>query len=88
MSKEKKPSVEVFVDCPHCQSELRIKVFKKRVGAPEPAEYDLTTDVFVVKQGKLFEAGQKRVAQVDAARIEVRASCAGGPTLKLSYAAS
>ena len=58
MAKVKKPTVTVFVDCPHCKSELEIKVFKKRVGTPEPAEYDITTNVRVVKQGKLFETGK------------------------------
>ena len=47
MAKQKKPNVTVFVDCPCCQSELKIEVYKKRVGTPEPAEYDVTTTVRV-----------------------------------------
>ena len=63
MSKPRKPTVTVFVDCPHCKSELKIEVFKKKIGAPEPAEYDITTTVRVVKQGRLFDSGSLSAAK-------------------------
>ena len=66
MPKEKKPTVTVFVDCPHCQSELKIAVYKKRLGEPLPAEYDITTNVTVEKQGKLFDTGGKKKAKAAA----------------------
>ena len=62
--KPKKPTVEVFVDCPHCESELKIDVYKTRIGEPDPVEYDITTSVHVEKQGRLFDAGQQHKVKV------------------------
>ena len=62
----KKPTVTVFVDCPCCKAELKVDVWKRRVGTPDPAEYDINTLVDVVKQGKLFEGADKPAADAAA----------------------
>jgi len=59
MAKAKKATVTVNVECPCCKSELKVDVFKKRIGPVEPAEYEVTTDVEVEKQGQLFKGKQR-----------------------------
>jgi len=51
---DKKPSVDVTIDCPSCKALLNVKVYKTRIGEPEPVEYDIETVVSVDEQGRLF----------------------------------
>jgi hypothetical protein len=60
MAKSKKPYIKIEkIECPKCQSELEISVFRTKVNDPEPSEYEIKTEVRVIKQGKLFE--QKKI---------------------------
>jgi hypothetical protein len=59
VERKKKPTVTAWIECPCCESELKVDVFKKRVNKPEPAEYDVTADVKVEKQGRLFKDDKK-----------------------------
>ena len=64
MAKKPKPTVEVFIDCPHCGSELRVSVYKRRLDKPSPPEYAITADVRVETQGTLFDEGDANAAKV------------------------
>ena len=55
MAKPKKPLVEMQIDCPHCKSELKVKVHRRRLNPAEKPEYEIKSNVEVVKQGYLFK---------------------------------
>lgn len=54
VDKSKKPNVKLDVECPHCQSVLRVKFWKQREQPAEPPDYMIDVEAEVLKQGKLF----------------------------------
>lgn len=53
MGRKPKPTI-VHVDCPCCQAELKVSIWKQRIGEPSPVEYDISASVEALTQGRLF----------------------------------
>lgn len=55
MARGSKPLVTIKMDCPKCQSTLKVEVHRNRLNPAPPAEYSYRTNIEVVKQGELFK---------------------------------